>query len=80
MADTIPLIMATGDIRATDGAIMAVGVTARPACSAAVYLERAMAEGRTGDVVINLGSAKGWAAACKRPSRYMRGLNRNCAR
>ena len=61
MGDTIPLTTATGDIRATDGAITAGGVVA---CSAEVPLEEAMAAvDGTGAVAINLDSVKGWAAA-----------------
>ena len=62
MADTIPPIMAIGDIRATDGAIP-VAVTA---CSAEASLERATAAvDGTEAVAINLDPVKGWAAACK---------------
>jgi hypothetical protein len=63
MGDTIPLIMATRDIRATEGAITAVEVTVEcsaVACSVEVYLEKAMAAvDRTGAVAINLDSVKG---------------------
>ena len=62
MADTIPPIMAIGDIRATDGAIP-VAVTA---CSAEASLERAMAAvAGTEAVAINLNPVKGCAAACQ---------------
>jgi len=66
MADTFPLIMAIGDIRATDGAIP-VAVTA---CSAEASLGEAMAAvDGTGAVAINLDSIKRWAAAKQRPCR-----------
>ncbi len=66
MADTIPLIMAIGDIRATDGAIP-VAVTA---CSAEASLGEAMAAvDGMGAVAINLDSIKRWDAAKQRPCR-----------
>jgi len=66
MADTILLIMAIGDIRATDGAIPVAGM----ACSAEASLEQAMAAvDGTGAVAINLDSIKRWAAAKQRPCR-----------
>lgn len=61
-ADTIPLIMARGDIQAMGGDITPVGVAD---CSAEVYLEQAMAAvDGTEAVAINLDSVKGWVAAC----------------
>ena len=68
MADTIPLIIAIGDIRATDGAIP----VAVMACSAEASLGQAMAAvDGTGAVAINLDSIKRWAAAKQRPCRYI---------